>query len=122
MDAFSKTAAWHFSAFVLAKSGEIWRLWFDGEPGAAPVMERLTPWQRKEYAEAIKQLDALEAKDAALDRYRYAVHYAGADAWDGGSDIRKRFEWARANDTDGHLSDNEAAAIGKLFLSAEGRK
>jgi hypothetical protein len=68
MDAFLKATAWHFSAFAHTAAGEIWRIWFDGEPGAAPVMERLTPWQRTEYGEAIKQLDALEAKDAEIER------------------------------------------------------
>ena len=47
----------------------------------------------------------------ALNRYRYAVAFANADAWDGGLDIRQRFAWARANDPGGNLSDNEVAAI-----------
>lgn len=60
---------------------------------------------------------------AVLNRYRYAVAYAAADAWDGGLDLRRRFEWARSNDPARQLTDNEIAGIGKKFHAefAEGK-
>jgi hypothetical protein len=55
----------------------------------------------------------------ALDRYRYAVAWASADAWDHGSEMRARFTWARAEDDGACLSNDRAAAIGKQFLARE---
>jgi DNA repair exonuclease SbcCD ATPase subunit len=66
----------------------------------------------------VKELAAVRE---ALDRYRYAVAFACADAWDGGADIRQRFAWARANDAEGHLSNNRVAEIGQTFASLQGQ-
>lgn len=52
----------------------------------------------------------------ALLRYRYAVAWAAADAWDQKGETRKRFEWARANDERAALSDDEMAMIGQEYL------
>ena len=57
---------------------------------------------------------------SVLMRYRYAVAYAAADAWDGGIDIRRRFEWAHSLDPNGRLSNDEVAGVGADFHSQFG--
>jgi hypothetical protein len=64
---------------------------------------------------------ALRRLTADLDRYRYAVQWASADAWDAGGEMRARFEWARGEDRDAHLDNNRAAEIGQVFLKTTGR-
>jgi hypothetical protein len=54
-----------------------------------------------------------------LDRYRYAVAFASADAWDNGIDMRWRFEWARILDPGGYLPDDKLAEVGKAYLATE---
>ncbi len=57
----------------------------------------------------------IDRQAAALNRYRYAVAFAGADAWDNGRDIRERFSWARMVDPV-QLSDDCIAKLGSEFL------
>jgi hypothetical protein len=64
---------------------------------------------------------ALRRLTADLDRYRYAVQWASADAWDAGGEMRARFEWARGEDRGAHLDNNRAAEIGQVFLKTTGR-
>jgi hypothetical protein len=65
---------------------------------------------------------ALRRRTADLDRYRYAVQWASADAWDAGGEMRARFEWARGEDRGAHLDNNRAAEIGQVFLKTTGRE
>lgn len=52
---------------------------------------------------------------AVLNRYRYAVHFASAEAWDQAAESRSRFEWARARDPGGSLEHNKAAEISRAY-------
>lgn len=63
-------------------------------------------------------IEVLDRHERALDRYRYAVVFAAAEAWDGAIDMRARFGWARALDRK-EISDDEIAAIGKQYLDWE---
>jgi hypothetical protein len=67
----------------------------------------------KAFFAAVERITELQA---TIDRYRYAVHFASAVAWDGGPDIRSRFAWARCNDPGGMLTDDRTAEIGKAYL------
>ena len=51
----------------------------------------------------------------ALNRYRYAHAFAGADSWDGGPDMRRRLQWAHSSDEGRFLTEDQIAAIGKTF-------
>lgn len=55
-----------------------------------------------------------------LMRYRYAVAFAAAEAWAGTAETRDRFEWARASDRHGNLSDGELAGVGAEFHRTAG--
>ena len=67
----------------------------------------------------IERLTAEVARlETALDRYRYAVCFAAAEAWDGAVDMRARFGWARGLDGK-EMTDNEIARIGQLYLDWE---
>lgn len=83
--------------------------------GWGELLHIYSPVQLEKREEALADVP----DDLTLDRYRYAVHFASADAWDGGPDIRRRFEWARANDPQGRLTDNQAAVIGQRFLPTD---
>lgn len=52
-----------------------------------------------------------------LDLFRYAKAFAGADAWDGGPDMRERFAFAasQADAELGEMSNNDIAAIGQAM-------
>jgi chromosome segregation ATPase len=54
-------------------------------------------------------------REIALNRYRYAVVFAAAEAWDCGPDMRAVFGWARGLDGKA-MTDDEVAAIGKQYL------
>jgi hypothetical protein len=70
------------------------------------------PALRAELAAA--RQDAEKMREA-LNRYRYAHAFAGADSWDGGSDMCRRLEWAHASDEGRFLTANQIAEIGKTF-------
>jgi Lar family restriction alleviation protein len=55
--------------------------------------------------------------EEALDRYRYAIAWVGADSWDHCDECRARLEWARSMDGR-RLSDDEIAAVGKQYLGS----
>lgn len=74
------------------------------------------------------KIEAAEARaaaaEAALDRYRYAIHWMAADAWDAersGGEARARCEWARGEDRGSNLDNNHIAIIGQAFLATTGR-
>lgn len=51
-----------------------------------------------------------------LVRYRYAKHYAEAEAWDGSRDVRLRFQWAASHDPECQkMSDDEVATAGAAY-------
>jgi hypothetical protein len=83
------------------------------------ALEQLGIAAEKAWTEKLKHIEAdLAAAREVIDRYRYAIAFAAADAWDGGYDIRQRFEWARTNDPGGHMTNNRVAEIGRAFLEA----
>jgi hypothetical protein len=59
--------------------------------------------------------------ERVLNRYRYAVIWASADSWEMSGEARSRFEWARANDPGGLLSNDKVATIGAEYLQTTGR-
>ena len=80
--------------------------------GAQPTKDDL--WS------SIRERDArINGLLRALDRYRYAHQFAAADSWNGGSDMRMRLEWAHSSDEGRHLTNNQIAAIGKLYGEKE---
>jgi hypothetical protein len=70
---------------------------------------------RSELSAAAAARQDAERMRGALNRYRYAHAFAGADSWDGGSDMRRRLEWAHASDEGRFLTNDQIAAIGKTF-------
>lgn len=76
----------------------------------------------------ISRLEVAEARataaEAALDRYRYAIHWMAADSWDvehSGGEARARCEWARGEDRGSNLDNDQIAIIGQTFLATTGR-
>lgn len=58
---------------------------------------------------------------AALDRYRYAYTWWAADAFDGGGEMRSRFNWAFGEDVHERMTEDRVAEVGKQFLEQSGR-
>jgi len=70
----------------------------------------------RDSTEIVRLEQRIEALEAALNRYRYAVQWAAADSWDHCGDCRARLEWAKASDR--RLDANEMAAVGQQFHAA----
>lgn len=54
MFAILKAVTWRHQVFFEAENGDVYRVWFGGEPH--PFIERLTPSPPAEYAEALADL------------------------------------------------------------------
>jgi hypothetical protein len=62
-----------------------------------------------------------ERLTAALNRYRYAYAWWAADAFDGGGEMRSRFNWAFGEDQHQRMTEDEVAKVGQQFLEQTGR-
>jgi hypothetical protein len=88
-----------------------------------PLLHNLAEYTHVGHCDLLRSAAAaLRRLTADLDRYRYAVQWASADAWDAGGEMRARFEWARGEDRGAHLDNNRAAEIGQAFLKTTGRR
>lgn len=92
----------------------------DTENRLAEIRERSAELNGMYRSQADSNVDFLLAEierlKVDLDRYRYAVSWASADAWDGGKEIRQRLEWARDMDRRESFTENEIAAICQSYL------
>lgn len=62
-----------------------------------------------------------ERLTASLDRYRYVWHWWAADSYDSGGEFNARMNWARGEDVEDNLTNDQVARIGQQFLKQTGR-